>query len=126
MDFGSKMLRNKLFCFGFSISYDEVVRHKQAVVASKNAEVMISSQTLGSFTQIAGDNADYNIANFKWNGIFHGMTLLTVTTNKSNHEIEWVVQRHPLTLGKRRIDFEERNSNKILQQSKPLSGLYNI
>ena len=54
------------------------------------------------------------------------MTLLTVTTNKSNHEIERVVQRHPLTLGKRRIDFGERNSNKILQPSKPLSGLYNI
>ena len=67
--YGSKWLVNELFCFGFSVSYDEVVRYKQAPVASKNAEYIILSQMLdeNSFTQFIADKADHNFATLTGN-----------------------------------------------------------
>ena len=69
--YGSKWLVNELFRSGFSISYDEdeVVRYKQAPVASKNAEYIISSQMLdeNSFTQFVADKADHNFATLTGN-----------------------------------------------------------
>ena len=74
--FGSKWLVNELFRLGFYISYDEVVRYKQIVIASENAEDIISSQKHGenNLTQFVAGKVDHDIANF---------------TGNSTHFMEW-------------------------------------
>ena len=50
--FWSKWLINELSHLGFSISYDEVVRHKQSIIQSETFENLLSEYIPGTFTQL--------------------------------------------------------------------------
>ena len=56
--FGSEWLLNQLYSLGFSISYTEVSRFKQAMLQDNSLSNIESS----NFDQYAADNADVNIA----------------------------------------------------------------
>ena len=53
--FGSKWLINQLSRLGFSISYDEVARHKQSVIQSENPDNFLAEYLPGTFTQWVAD-----------------------------------------------------------------------
>lgn len=81
--FGSKWLTNELAQLGYSVTYDEVLRYKQSVVASMNEEQEMKNQFPGSFTQWVADNVDHNIATLDGKGTFHGMGIISASTPRS-------------------------------------------
>ena len=82
--YGSKWLTDELFKLGFSVSYGEVLRYKQAVVMTQTLDDQINSLK-GSFTQFVADNVDHNTATIDGHGTFHGMGIIASTiTNTSN------------------------------------------
>ena len=72
---GSKWLNNELSRLGFALSYDEVLRFKQAVLLDKKKQ--IQNQTEGGFTQWVADNVDHNLNTLDGKGTFHGMGIIS-------------------------------------------------
>ena len=58
--FGSRWLVNELFRLGFSVSYDEVARFKQAVLQHDDINDTVKTFN-NSFIQWVGDNVDHNL-----------------------------------------------------------------
>ena len=75
MAMGSKWLNNELSRLGFALSYDEVLRFKQAVLLDKKKQ--IQNQTEGGFTQWVADNVDHNLNTLDGKGTFHGMGIIS-------------------------------------------------
>lgn len=72
--YGSKWLNEELFRLGFSISYREIVKYKQAYATTQTIEQDIKALLKhGGFTQFEADNVDHNIATLDGRGTFHGM-----------------------------------------------------
>ena len=60
--FGSRWLIDELFNLGFSVSYSEIQRFKQAVVCSLETQNVISENLEGnSFIHFIADNIDHNL-----------------------------------------------------------------
>ena len=81
--FGSKWLLSELSRLGFTINftYNEVSRYKQSVVQSEPAEDFLHNNGQGYFTQWVADNMDHNIGYLDGQGSFHGMGIISDTTN---------------------------------------------
>jgi len=60
----SKWLNSLLSRLGFAVSYDEVIRFKQNIVAHDSVDEVVCP--LGTtFMQYVGDNTDHDIARYK-------------------------------------------------------------
>lgn len=59
--FGSKWLIDELFRLGFSVSYPEVTKYKQACSKTPIEEQIKSLCPEGSFTTFVADNVDHNV-----------------------------------------------------------------
>ena len=58
--YGSKWLSEELFRLGFSVSYGEVTRFKQASLVNQSLDEQIRSLSSGDgFTQFIADNVDH-------------------------------------------------------------------
>ena len=80
---GSKTLIQELSRLGFSVSYDEVVRFKQSVLVSLDADDDHNDRNAvlypSAFTQWVGDNVDHNVVTLDGHGTFHGMGIISIT-----------------------------------------------
>ena len=75
--YGSKWLNDELFKLGFSVSYCEFTRFKQASLTSQSLNDNIKQiSTENSFTQFIANNVDHNIATLDGRGSFHGMGII--------------------------------------------------
>lgn len=81
--FGSRWLIDELSRLGFSITYDEVNRYKQSVIASESLDSILTEYLPGTFTQWVADNIDHNVATLDGQGTFHGMGIIAVSSPKS-------------------------------------------
>ena len=81
--FGSKWLITELSRLGFSISYDEVTRYKQSVIQTEDAMEVADSFSPDTFTQFVADNVDHNICTLDGKGTFHGMGIISTSTNRA-------------------------------------------
>ena len=61
--FASKWLVNHLYQFGFSTSYDDVVRYKESVIKHAK-DTMLEQQEDQGFVQCVADDVDHNIITF--------------------------------------------------------------
>jgi len=75
----SKSLSQLLAHLGYCVSYDEVTRFKQSVVACSNAEVAHGDEYPPALTRWIADNVDHNIKTLDGTGTFHGMGMIAVT-----------------------------------------------
>jgi len=124
--YGSKLLINELATLGFCVSYDEVVRFKQSVVASSdndNENVPVA----GSFTQWVADNADHNVMSLNGSGSFHGMGIISTSVSPSDQDIGQYSQVKRL---KNRLPVTDLVTNKGIQiipyTNSPKLGLSSI
>ena len=75
--FGSRWLTDELFKLGFGISYNEVLKFKQACVINKsNALELYHEENCSSFTQFIADNVDHNLVTLDGKGSFMVWALL--------------------------------------------------
>ena len=88
--YGSKWLNEELFRLGFSVSYGEVTRFKQASLVNQSLDEQIRSLSSGDrFTQFFADNVDHNI------GTFHGMGIIAATVNNRANVIKEIKLKRP-------------------------------
>lgn len=79
--FATKWLVDHLSKFGFSISSDEVKLFKQSAAESREEEP--TGQQHPSFTKWVADNVDHNICTLTGKGTFHGMGIISITSETS-------------------------------------------
>ena len=92
--YGSKWLSEELFRLGFSISYREITKYKQASATFKTIEEEIKALTNhGGFTQFVADNVDHNIATLDGHGTFHGMGIIASTVGGHQRTSEVKIKR---------------------------------
>ena len=84
---GSRWLIDELSQLGFSITYDEVNRYKQPVIAYECLDSILTEYLPGTFTQWIADNIDHNLATLNGQGTFHGMGIIAVSTPKGGTEL---------------------------------------
>ena len=89
--FGSRWLIDELSKLGFSVSYDEVKRYKQSVVANDDSINKIVAEK-PAFTQWIADNVDHNISTLDGKGTFHGMGIIAASTEKA-FNVSWKIPR---------------------------------
>ena len=83
--FGSSCLIDELFNLGFSVSYIEVQRFKQAVACSLETQNVISENLEGnSFIHFIADNTDCNLNTLDSKQTFHGMCVIAAITPKGD------------------------------------------
>ena len=82
--FGSRWLIDELFRLGFSMSYNEVNRFRQAVVQSESIEQLLPETFPGSFSQWVAGNVNHNLASIDDCGSFHGMGVMVISTPTKN------------------------------------------
>ena len=81
--YGSKWLIDELFRLGFTVSYTEVTKYKQACSQVPIDQQIISLCPEEIFTQFVADNTDHNIRTLDGKETFHGMR-----DNCCSHQIE--------------------------------------
>jgi len=81
--FGSRWLLKELSRLEFSITYDEVNRYKQSVIASESLDSILTGYLPGTFTQCVADNIDHNVATLGGHDTFHGMDIIAFSSPKS-------------------------------------------
>ena len=97
--FGSKWLLTLLNRLGFSSSYDEILRFRQAAAQCTVPDLPHTFPE--SFTQFSADNVDHNICTIDGNDTFHGMGILSmsiptcISINENSHKDDMKVPRLP-------------------------------
>jgi len=79
--YGSKFLLRQLSRLGLSVSYDEVERYRQSVLASKCRGSDTGPSAPSGATQWVADNVDHNICTLDGRGSFHGMGIISATVH---------------------------------------------
>ena len=92
--FGSRWLIDELFNLGFSASYSEVQRFKQAVACSLETQNVISENLEGnSFIHFIADNIDHNLNTLDGKRTFHGMGVIAAITPKGDIPNDVIISR---------------------------------
>ena len=99
--FGSRWLIDEVFKLGFGVSYNEVMRFKQACVLNQSNKLEIPcTPSSDSFTQFIADNVDHNVATLNGEGTFHGMGILASTVINGNFNLTRIKMKRPSKLMK--------------------------
>ena len=97
--FGSRWLIDELYRLGFSVSYSEVTRFKQACAANKSSVLeLLPEMNTDSFTQFIADNVDHNVATLDGQNTFHGIGIIDSTFCKGNFKITEAKIKRPSRL----------------------------
>ena len=92
--FGSRWLIYELYKLGFGMSYNEVIRFKQACVINESSVLELpSTSNSQGFMQFIADNVDHNIVTFNGEGTFHGMGILSATVGNGKFNTEVRLKR---------------------------------
>ena len=106
--FGSRWLIGELFNLGFSVSFSEVQRCKQAVTCSLETQNVISENLEGnSFIHFIADNIDHNLNTLAGKRTFYGMGVIAAITPKGD-----ILDDAIITRPKKLIPVNEVISNK--------------
>lgn len=84
--FGSKWLVNFLSRLGFSITSEEVLRFKQSAVENLENELQ-PDHAERHFMQWVGDNVDHNLVTLTGKDTFHGMGIISVSSDTRDSEL---------------------------------------
>ena len=110
--YGSRWLNDELYKLGFSISYSEVKRFKQASLSQPIDEQMKRFISDDAFTNFIADNVDHNIRTLDGHGTFHGMGIVASTISRRDHAIQEVKLKRPS--GLLLADEVTRKGSKVL------------
>ena len=94
--FGSRWLIDELYKLGFCVSYREIAKFKQEVVANQNMDDVIKDTSSSeTFTQWAADNVDHNLRTLDGTGTFHGMGIIAISssTTKMSPSVPKIISR---------------------------------
>ena len=92
--FGSMWLIDEFFNLGFSVSYSEVLRFKQAVGCSLETQNIISENLEGnSFIHFIVDNIDHNLDALEGKRTFHGMGVIAAISPKGDILNDVIISR---------------------------------
>ena len=92
--FGSRWLIDELFNLGFSVSYSEIQRFKQAVACSLETQNVISENLEGnSFIHFIADNIDHNLNTLDGKRTFHGMGVIAAITPEGDIHDDVIISR---------------------------------
>ena len=93
---GSRWLIDELHKLGFCVSYREIAKSKQEVVANQNMDdVIIDMSSPETITKWAADNVDHNLRTLDGTGTFHGMGIIAISnsTTKMYPSVPKIISR---------------------------------
>ena len=92
--FSSSCLIDELFNLGFSVSYSEVQRFKQAVACSLETQNVISENLEGNtLSHFIADNVDYNLNTLDGKRTFYGMGGIAAIKPKGDIPDDIIISR---------------------------------
>lgn len=93
--YGSRWLIDDLFKLGFTVSYTEVTKYKQACSGVPIDQQIKSLCPEEIFSQFVADNTDHNVQTLDGKGTFHGMGIIAATIKSREDIIEEIKVKKP-------------------------------
>ena len=120
-----------------SVSYSEIAKFKQEVVANQNMDDVIKDTSSSeTFTQWAADNVDHNLRTLDGTGTFHGMGIIAISssTSKMSPSVPKIMSRSSIMKSSKEVipgkgipvlwyEFGQSSAMRFLK-FKPLVELY--